>query len=649
MTSTGIVLLLVVAVASAGQPGAFAQDVTAPHASPEPGATPAASNGTLSILEPSQRASALVDQLRGGPFGHQSVDAVVAILAGSGIGTYEAPDAMVPIEPVRAPESPIRLLADQARNMALEAWAGAGTSGTDTDGLADPVDGLVPASYLVAGYVATVDTPGADVARALMGGADLTRASELMFPQLVLTLFTNDVLLDQLAANGQSAKVARTVRSASGSETMLLALEGPVRVAQADLCTSVAGFLSDTLTSLFAHLRLTLPGNAVGGVLVSIWNFAVSVLEGVVRGLVRVISEPILQLIGEVVGAIGVANMLITALSTRSMRVSIEPVVTEKGTRTRPPDRAEVTARLELGGIQDWPTWIESCARAIGVTLPDLHGKDSPVSWAWVERPPGLIAIAGAADAKLDERGTARLRFTTLVDDVAEPVDNIPGILSVSARVGSSELGRLFDLLADEALDRVGNAEARAWLEARLSGVRAQARTGVERAFLTAGTDRGVVVYHVPRETPRPAAPTPQPQPSPSTAVWVHFDRPAAERVEAGRILELVACDGAFGEWHGFLRTGGLLPTASDPFAVPWAELPMSFTVPGVGGRQSVQTSASGMVETPIASVRVTFQIEVVIDGPTMSVRKLNAPEVDWPAGFERLPLEPAPARLCRR
>jgi hypothetical protein len=43
-----------------------------------------------------------------------------------------------------------------------------------------------------------------------MGDANLTRASELVFPQLVLTLFTNDILLDQLAANGQSAKGVET-------------------------------------------------------------------------------------------------------------------------------------------------------------------------------------------------------------------------------------------------------------------------------------------------------------------------------------------------------------------------------------------------------------------------------------------------------
>jgi hypothetical protein len=139
-----------VAVASAAQPGAYAQDATTPHTSPEPSATPAAGNGKLTILQPSERASALVDQLRGRPLGRQNVDAAIAILVGSGIGTYEA-GATIPIEPVRAPESPLRHLSDQVRNMGLEAWAGAGTLGAETDALAGLVDGLVPASHLVAG------------------------------------------------------------------------------------------------------------------------------------------------------------------------------------------------------------------------------------------------------------------------------------------------------------------------------------------------------------------------------------------------------------------------------------------------------------------------------------------------------------------
>jgi hypothetical protein len=103
---------------------------------------------------------ALVERLDAEPFGDDNIDAAIDLLARSGIGTYEAPTAAEPMIAVHGVPSPMALLHGQVRAIALEAWAGGGIPGEELDPLVATAPDLVPASYVLAGYVAAVDTEG---------------------------------------------------------------------------------------------------------------------------------------------------------------------------------------------------------------------------------------------------------------------------------------------------------------------------------------------------------------------------------------------------------------------------------------------------------------------------------------------------------
>ena len=102
--------------------------------------------------------------------------------------------------PITGPESPMALLRDQVRAMALEAWAGSGYAGPDLDALIPAKPDLAGGAEVVAGYVSAVDTEGARVARLLVGEEGLTDPARLVVPQLVLVLLVSDVARDTQAA-----------------------------------------------------------------------------------------------------------------------------------------------------------------------------------------------------------------------------------------------------------------------------------------------------------------------------------------------------------------------------------------------------------------------------------------------------------------
>src|SRR5205085_11598985 len=100
--------------------------------------------------------------------------------------------------------------------------------------------------------------------------------------------------------------------------------------------------------------------------------------------------------------------------------------------------------------------------------------------------------------------------------------------------------------------------------------------------------------------------------------VWVHFDREAGPGVQAGRIVELVACDGPYGTWNGVLRLGGL--DDKHGFVVPFVDFPVQFTVGGGKGTQTAQTTTGGVVVTPIGSAPVDYTLNITVNEHMMTI-----------------------------
>ena len=131
--------------------------------------------------------------------------------------------------------------------------------------------------------------------------------------------------------------------------------------------------------------------------------------------------------------------------------------------------------------------------------------------------------------------------------------------------------------------------------------------------------------------------------------VRVHLDRPASTGVLEGTVLDLVSCNGPYGDWSGVLRLGGL---SVDGFEVPFQELPVAFTVGGVGV-VTVPVAVAGNITTPVFDVAVTYDLQVTVDGTTMTITGTGSGDTniisieDVLTGLATLPIEPAPEGAC--
>jgi hypothetical protein len=606
-------------------------DETAVRPTPTPGPT----------APPMTAARALVERLRSEPFGDDNVDAATELLARSGIGTYASPADAEPIVPVQEPASPMVLLRGQVRAMALEAWAGSGLAGEDLDPLVPGEPGLVPASYILAGYVAAVDTEGAQAARALMGEQEWAQAPSLVYPQLVLTLFASDLARDRMTE--VQAHGPRVARAAA------LALTRDVRTAQAGICTAASNFISGALAAVFNALRLGESGG--GSIFRTIWNFVVTIAETVVTGIVRAFSEEVLHRIGQVAGLVGAVASVVSFVRPWTVDMSSVPSMTRKGIGADPAEQGRLQVRVLLEGPDEWPKDLADCARSADKPLPNLKPEGAPVTWEPLEQTPGgLVAKTGHTE-RLDAQGAATLDFVTLVDDVPEPWETRLGFLRAKVTVNRPGLKELADIGIKELLgllDRRVEPIVRAFLSKPLDELEAS----LERLISQQGSDLAYVIYHVPAPTPEPSAsPTPTPRPR---SVWVHVDRPAfGTVVEAGRLVEFVSCSGPYGPWTGVLRFGGIKDL------VPWSELPVAFSFRGMAGVQRTTTATGGRIPWTLPGIeyQADIHLDLTVDGQFITLgmsgkigeevvgNELLAMEG---GGSRSLLIEPAPEGMCR-
>jgi hypothetical protein len=595
---------------------------------------------------PATAERALVERIRAPEFGDDVIDAAIEVLARSGIGTYETPNAIAPMMPVEGIESPVRLLSDQVRAMALEAWSNGGILGEDLDTLM-PVDRelaevlpaespTIPASLVVAGYVSDVDTEGARIARDLIGDQDWSEPGPIVFPQLALTLFTSDLARDRMAEAG-------TARAGPGAAALALAAQ--VRTAQGDLCASASSFINSALTRVFDALRLDESGG--GSIFTTIVNFVVSVAETVVKAIVQAFTQPVLALIARIAGMVGVAVNVVSFVRPWSVSVRTDPPVTAKGVGGSPGQDGRITARIELGGLDDWPQTLKSCAQLIGVTLPNLRPEGAPVQWEpLIQVPSGLVA-PGARGASLDAQGEARWDFTTLVDDVESPWWEKEGVIRAKVTIRRPQLESLRSIAVDQligGLPDIVQGVIRPWVQDAVKEI----ASGMDDLLSKQGSGFGTVIFHE-------SGPTPAPDEGPTLPriVWVHYDREAlGNTIQAGRILELVSCSGPYGDWSGTMLTGGIGP-------IPFSELPVQFGFPGATGVQTWTTETGGQIpwDLPGVTSNVHFVLRFSVDGRTMRVRITGT--VDERVQGQQLlgevtetsevvlPIEPAPESVC--
>lgn len=574
--------------------------------------------------QPMSAAMELVWRLRAPEFGDDAIDAAIGILARSGIGTYESPGAVAPILPIEGAESPVRLLRDQVRAMALEAWGSGGILGADLDELVPAEPDLVPASWLVAGYVEDGDTRGAEVARLLVGRQDWGRSEWVVFPQLALILFTSDMALDAMAQAG-------VAREAPGPAAVAMAAQ--VRTAQGDLCAAASDFIDSAISRVFEALKLT-ESEGVGGLFSSIWNFAVSIAEGVARAIVKAFSETVLSFIGHVAAVIGIVVQAVSFVRPWTVSVSVTPGGLSKGLNA-PGEPGQLVARVDLGGYDDWPPILKSCAKAIGRELPNLKPEGATVTWGPILQRPGGLVVPGAQEPRLGASGAARWDFVTGTDRLAPPVEPRQGLIRGDVTVVRPQLDTLRSIAIEELLGPlpdVVKGVLRPWVQDAVK----QVSSGLDQLLSTHGFGFGDITFHVKKDEPSAGQPGEPPAPPAAAtgqrALWVHYDRPGlADALLPGRVLELYTCTGVYGQWWGVMAVGGI------GRIIPFVDLPVEFGFDGVQGLQTTLASTAGTIPWDLrgdgqssgVTSHVTFDLVIGVDAATRQMQVRSFGNVD--------------------
>jgi hypothetical protein len=411
----------------------------------------------------------------------------------------------------------------------------------------------------------------------------------------------------------------------------------------------VSNFISNALAAVFNALRLG--GSGGGSVFTSIWNFVVGLAERAVLGIVRAFGQPVLDMIGRVAATVGIVASIVSAIRPWTVSVTAVPPQTVKGVGGSPGQPGQLVARVDLGGLDTWPPYVEDCARVAGAPLPNLKPEGAPVTWQPLAQAPSDLVVEGSREARLDAQGVARLDYTTLVDAIPAPWQDRAGSIRTGVTIERPALEQLRNIAIDQLLGALPGI-IRGVLEPYLRPTLDELGRRLTSLIATQASGPGTVIFHVPAATPPPDT---EPEPAaPARAVWVHLEREGVgDAVQAGRVLELVSCSGPYGAWSGVMRVGGLGP-------VPFSELPVGFSFRGAGGVQGTQTSTGGDIPWSLPGITssVFYVLDIVVDGRTMTLTVTGRAneevqgvdllgDMSGTSGPQELPIEPAPPGSC--
>jgi hypothetical protein len=411
------------------------------------------------------------------------------------------------------------------------------------------------------------------------------------------------------------------------------------------ICTGAQAFIDDVIGTVFAALHATPPKEGAGRVIVGMWNWLVDRGRDFVRTLADTLTAPVINAIRLVAGSLATIAHAVAALVPWTVVVVATPVAEiEIPPDPGPPVEGSFYVVVSAGDLPDWPEVLVDCARAADVVLPSFKPAGNPIVWGELAGGDGLL-IRDSTDTVLDERGAGLLSFhsTTEPPEVAQGDRQVREV-TLEARIRRKDAEEQAAKLRDDLFGRVPGI-VRPFVSAALKPLVDGLLQRVTGLLEARGRGSLAVIYHTPRATP-----TPSPTATPPGAVWVHRDRPTSPGLQAGRVLELVACDGPGGRWTGYLRAGGI--QADGQVIVPFRSLAVGFTPKDGRGRDVV----AGTLPYGPLDIKVRYQLRFRIDGSTMTVTGKGSGT--GPGGVVAvegldiqpmaLTIEPAPASACR-
>jgi len=367
-----------------------------------------------------------------------SVPSVMKLLADDGVVTVANELSTAPLAPVGKPVG-LQFTQAQTASLSVGAADGDGISGATLDATVPVGKGAPPFSYLLAAWASTGTSKGAATVRAIMGPESWGQAPDLVFPTIALPLFTADVVT---AVGGQTTRT-----SAADDRAIDPALGQGPRLTAMDLftspCTTVTNLIQETLDKLFEVLKLGPPSGSsvvakVGSFFVTLWNVAVSLAQTVVNGLIKY-SAKFFSAVVDIAGDAFALAELVSNLVPWSAKVTAVPTSVALGGNS-----GSFKAVIGGGGVT-YPSYVEDCAKGLGLQLPSFSAKGSKATWTVT----GPITPTSTTTPVLDSQGSNTLSYTTgLVPCVsALPADEQKAHATIS--LTRSAIGPLKTLLTD--------------------------------------------------------------------------------------------------------------------------------------------------------------------------------------------------------
>ncbi|MCU1391911.1 MAG: lycopene cyclase domain protein [Ilumatobacteraceae bacterium] len=476
-------------------------------------------------------------------------------------------------------------------------------------------------------------------------------------------------LLSPTSTNPPGGSIPEPAATVTAASVHSLIASSALTPALAGVCSSVVNFLSTTFNSLFA--ALTIPTSAetppVLAFLAFLGNTAIGLAKTAIEGLANRFAKELLLPFTTGIEALGVATLVISFFTNQTLDVSLDPQISDgvyvfSVDGTAPIKGTFVAKAKDL--TDDWPATLVDCAKAAGADLPKLIEPGADANWTVVND--FHVITPGPLTTKVGGDLTARLDFTT-GSESQELHDT--GIAQFESAVASVSIPRkAINTFLDLVKSQISGAEAALLSSIPAGGERDAAIAALKSAvdptinslgdaaskqlggiFSLTGTASVPVKFHSPAET---TTTVPPPQ-----AFEVVMDRPAVAPLLAGRVVDLISCDGVFGHWTGVIRDGGI---DGSGISEPFHDIPLDFTFAASGDpMQTTPATGTATFDTQRGPTTIGLDLQITVDttqpdASTMSITGTatadnDIVEVGAAIGglASNLPIQTAPPGSC--
>lgn len=453
----------------------------------------------------------LVSALRQLPFDSSTLEVARSIVEAAGIQVVSDDETSDP------PTAAVAISEWELRNVAAQAANGGGVPAVTLAELAPTEAGQPPVPYLVAAWMRVYDSPGSRFSATLLSNEDLSRPDLMVFPDLVLLLFLADATSATDAAGSTDSTDSPEAHANGLRAPGNLALAGgpgprpaPAVVA-AGPCTAVTSFVHQAIASVANALKVNASRGGFLGFLGKIWNTAVDLAAGAIEGLIRTITQPVVDAMVTVFGTIATVAQVSSFVTQWRATMAPQPESTAFGV-----DDDVVTGEVALEVHHDEipiPEIILDCASAVGVDLRHAGStQGSRLDWDPVNsgRDDLTSPDRSATGTVLDADQRAVFAYQTGQEDsaTAKRGEQRFGLLRLRVSVHRNDVAQIQTLVESVLLSQIPDA-VRPFVAPVADKLLGSALDHLSALADVTATAYVAVGYHVlPDETTPPAPPT---------------------------------------------------------------------------------------------------------------------------------------------